>query len=249
MSCDFTYSHYRAILENALHAGYRFSGFHTLHRNIEPQERLIYLRHDVDSSLSKSVPLARIEAELGVQSTYFVMVNSPIYTLFEEESLALMQEIKALGHWVGLHVDSAIMPHIELHSIDELARNLLVALAPFIDLTRVVSFHRPSSEILGKHFESFISTYEPRFFSQIKYLSDSRGKWREDCPCEVLKEGRYPKLQLLMHPIWWSEPEQRDVTELAKEVLEVRRETCLRYLKTMEPFKTEMKQQKGQDEY
>jgi len=241
MSCDLSYSHYKAILENALSADYRFSGFHTLPRDIETKERLIYLRHDVDSSLSRAVPLARIEAELGVQSTYFVMVNSPIYTLFEEESLALMQEIKALGHWVGLHVDSAIMPHIGLHSIDELARNLLVALAPFIDLTRVASFHRPGSEILGKSFETFVSTYEPRFFSQIKYLSDSRGKWREGCPCEALKGGRYPQLQLLMHPIWWSEAEQRDVTELAEEVLEARRGTCLRYLRTMEPFKTEMK--------
>jgi len=162
--CDFSHSHYKVILENALNADYRFASFHVSPRNTGTRERVVYLRHDVDSSLSKAISLARIEAELGVQSTYFVMVNSPIYTLFEEKSLILMQEIKALGHWVGLHVDSAIMPHIALSSIDELAENLLVALALFIELTRVVSFHRPGSEILGKHFETLLMLSYPGVF-------------------------------------------------------------------------------------
>jgi hydrogenase maturation factor len=241
MSCDFSYSHYKVILENALNAGYQFASFHLLPRNTGTRERVVYLRHDVDGLLDKAVSLAKIEAELGVQSTYLILVNSPFYNLFEDKSLALIEEIKQLGHWVGVHVDAAIMPHVALSSIDELAEKLLVALTPFIGLKRVVSFHRPDPEVLDRRFETFVSTYEPRFFSEIKYLSDSLGKWREGCPCEVLKEGRYPKLQLLMHPIWWSEPEQRDVIGLAEEMLEVRHKTCLRYLRTMEPFKSEIK--------
>ena len=240
MGCDFTYSHYREILGNALKAGYQISSFHNSSLADE-NKRALYIRHDVDGPLTKAAAMAKVEAEMGIRATYFVLANSPLYNLLEEQSLSLLQEITSLGHWLGLHVDLAVLSSSGVKSIDELTDKLFTAFRQLIPLMPVVSFHRPTPEVLDKKFSSFTSTYEPRFFSQIKYLSDSRGKWREGCPCEVLKEGRYPKLQLLMHPIWWSEPEQRDVIGLAEEMLEVRHKTCLRYLRTMEPFKSEIK--------
>jgi len=241
MACDFTYSHYREIVRNALEAGYQISSFHNPVPVDEHAKRVLYIRHDIDGALTEAIKLARVEAEMKVRATYFVHANSPLYNLLEESSLPLIEELASLGHWIGLHVDPTMISALKAGSIEELVEKLFASFGGLIPLTRVASFHRPAAEVLDKSFTSFTSTYEPRFFSTIKYLSDSRGKWREGCPCEVLKDGRYSKLQLLMHPIWWSESDQRDVAELAEEVLEVRRETCLRYLRTMEPFKSEIK--------
>ena len=110
MGCDFTYSHYREILNNALEANYQFSCFHNT--TIRPAGRTLYLRHDIDVLLSKAIEMAKIEAEMGIRATYFVLLNTPLYNPFEERDLALLQKIASLGHWLGLHVDLAMMPSL-----------------------------------------------------------------------------------------------------------------------------------------
>jgi hypothetical protein len=39
----------------------------------------------------------------------------------------------------------------------------------------------------------------------IHYISDTNMSWREACPSILLRERRYPRLQLLLHPMWWTE--------------------------------------------
>jgi len=41
----------------------------------------------------------------------------------------------------------------------------------------------------------------------VKYISDSRGIWREGCPCQVLSRSLYPAVQMLVHPVWWGSSE------------------------------------------
>lgn len=188
MSHDFAFSHYREILESALKANYQILSFHEPVKITEHKERALYIRHDVDVSLMRAVKMARMEAQMGVKSTYFLLPNSPLYNLLEERSLSLLQEITSLGHWLGLHVDLAMLPFSKEKNVEQLAVNLIATLRQLIPLTRVVSFHRPNQEVLNKKFPSFISTYEPRFFSQIKYISDSRRMWREGDPCKLLRE-------------------------------------------------------------
>lgn len=40
-------------------------------------------------------------------------------------------------------------------------------------------------------------------------LSDSRGRWREGNPIDSLTRPRGEVLQVLIHPIWWSERNDR----------------------------------------
>ena len=237
MEHDFTYSHYREILGNALKAGYQISSFHNpVPINEHSSKRILYIRHDVDGTLTKAVKLARIETEMEVRATYFVLANSPLYNLLEESSLSLIQELSSLGHWIGLHVDLTMISDVTAASVDELVEKLFAAFGQLIPLTRVVSFHRPAPEVLDKKFPSFTSTYEPRFFSQIKYLSDSRRIWREGCPCTPLREGRYNQLQLLVHPIWWGD--ESDLSLLATSVIKERIKELKSYLATnISPFK------------
>ena len=53
------------------------------------------------------------------------------------------------------------------------------------------------------HSDSYSST----FFNDIKYLSDSRRRWRE--PVEgIIASEEYERLQILTHAFWYSENEK-----------------------------------------
>ena len=71
MSCEFSLTHYRELLEAAEAGGYRFAGFD---RAPEPGD--LILRHDVDLSLEAAVALAEAEAQAGAGSTWFLMRRS-----------------------------------------------------------------------------------------------------------------------------------------------------------------------------
>lgn len=69
----------------------------------------------------------------------------------------------------------------------------------------MLSFHRPARAWIDNPAElaGMAHTYQPRFFSDIGYCSDSRGGWHHGPPLDhdAVKAGR--ALQLLTHPIWW----------------------------------------------
>src|SRR4029077_14225466 len=68
MSCRFDMPHYRELLEAAKAGGYDWASF-----DRHPRPRDLFLRHDVDLSLEAALELARVEHELGVRATYFLM--------------------------------------------------------------------------------------------------------------------------------------------------------------------------------
>ena len=65
--------------------------------------------------------------------------------------------------------------------------------------------------LLNKEIPGLRNTYEPLFFSQIKYLSDSQG-WYEECMCKIFKKSMYPKIQLLTHSYLWDQNPEKDFT-------------------------------------
>ena len=69
---------------------------------------------------------------------------------------------------------------------------------------RVVSFHNPPGAVLRREFRGFYSTYQPKFFGDIKYLSDSNRRWREGPPEQWLDPARAPRLSVLLHPVIWA---------------------------------------------
>lgn len=215
--------HYREILVNALEQGYQFRGFHQSEFN----GRTIYLRHDLDISIEEAMPMANLEAELGIRATYFFLVNSPVYNPISAESLHLLHSIQNKGHWLGLHIDPTMFSSVE--EIEEKISRWLSFFQEFVPLVPVISFHRPDQFMLGQDFSRFINVYSSRFFKGIKYLSDSRGVWREGCPCQRLKEGVFPVLQLLIHPIWWGVGETQG--QKLHSLLEGRLNYCRQYLK------------------
>lgn len=207
---EFSTEGYTALVRALLSRGYRVHSF----ADAEPSARHLILRHDIDMSLEAAVPIAEAEAALGVSAVYFVLVRSELYNPFAPAGAAALARIGALGHEIGLHFDAALYTEATL---EEAVVRECAMLEIFVDRPiKTISFHRPHAVLLGR--EGLLAgrrhAYEPRFFRDMGYSSDSRGGWRHGHPLthEAVSAGR--ALQLLTHPIWWQDPPASPVTRL-----------------------------------
>lgn len=197
---DFSVEGYAALLTALLAEGYDGRDF----ARAEPASRHLILRHDLDMSIAAALPIAEAERNLGLTATYFVLMRTEMYNPFSRAARQGLDRLAALGHEIGLHFDAAAYDGAAAD--DEVAAEC----ALLEDLTgrpvETVSFHRPAPALLGR--EGRVGgrrhAYEPRFFREMGYCSDSRGGWHHGHPLDhpAVKEGR--ALQLLTHPIWWS---------------------------------------------
>jgi len=163
------------------------------------QGKVMFLRHDVDISTKMALRLGQCEAERGMRGSYFFQLNTDTYHLLTGPNLEIVLALKELGHCVGLHIDQALTGDDE-GMIDQTICWFSETVMP---IDRVMSFHRPTPEVVGKHYDRFLNAYDPLVFSVDTYLSDSRRSldfWSQ--LMEWLAEGRTP-LQLLTHPGWW----------------------------------------------
>ena len=180
MTCGFSLEHYGELMEAARAGGYRFAFF-----DREPQAGDLLLRHDVDLSLEAALALARLEAELGAQATYFLMTESNFYNLDSAVGRAALEELRGLGHRVGLH---AVYPRAELD--------------PRFD--PVIAWHNPDPEYMKAPVDGVVNVMQEGFFDPATYRSDSNQHWRSGCPHDALAAGELPWLQLLTHPEIWA---------------------------------------------
>ncbi|MFI7546055.1 hypothetical protein [Actinoplanes sp. NPDC049599] len=83
-----------------------------------PEGKALLLRHDVDWRFDGALPLARVEADLGLRSTYFFLPPGDYGSLsnyygtvvdgrivHSDSFLEGMRELRGLGHEVGIHND------------------------------------------------------------------------------------------------------------------------------------------------
>jgi hypothetical protein len=180
MTCDFSLAHYRELLQAARVGGYRFAGFE---RAPEPGD--LILRHDVDLSLDAALGVAEAEAAEGTWSTWFLMTRSVFYNLDSAEGERAVTRLRELGHRVAHH---AVYPHVEL---DE-------------RFDPVVAWHNPDPEFMQAEIDGAVNVMRPPFFEPEHYRSDSNQRWRQGCPHDDLREGRFEWLQLLTHPEIWA---------------------------------------------
>ncbi len=171
-------------------------------------QRRAFIRHDIDVSLERAVPMARLEKEAGIVSTYHVMLDSPFYDIRSASSKGAVAEIGRLGHEVGLHYNVVARG---MKDVDQATRERDIANA-CEDLEAVVgasvrslSFHLPVKELINGPLRvaGRISGYAKELFEW--YLSDSRARWREGEPLASLARPRGSNVQILIHPIWWGE--------------------------------------------
>jgi hypothetical protein len=160
------------------------------------------MRHDVDVSIQCAVRLARHEAQLGITSTYFVLVNSDLYNTFSRASEAAVREIVALGHEIGLHWWRSRYPT----NLDEFRRSFKNHLEQLGDLIGqpIVSAaqHDPVTDTRISIADMVLyDAYAPTYFQSIRYVSDSNRSFRTD-PFQLIQEG-VRHMQINLHPLYW----------------------------------------------
>lgn len=232
-SPPFTREGYRGLLDLLDRGGYEPARFDA---PVPEGERVVFLRHDVDKRPAAARRMAEIEAEAGWSSSFFFLLRCPLYSVLEPSTLDAIDAIRRLGHSIGLHCDATrLPPGTEDAPFDErvAAERRLFEQAVGGDCTQAVSFHNPEEWIVGREPESsaYVSTYAPRFMPQeTKYLSESNARWREGDPSAPIVEGRWRRLQLLTHPVWWAAGTEKPPERVLEDVFEDREDELDRYL-------------------
>jgi len=210
MKCTFLYSHYEEILREAVRQSYVLTSF----RDYDPAvKRAIILRHDIDE-LADIRRMSRIECECGATATYFIRVHSRHYNPFSYENYKAFKQLIKMRHELGLHFDGIPFIGLALEDlVSEFNKEKTVLETMFDVSIESASLHGfwtlPAPDYFGLRAQDLgirNYAYDPKFTRDMKYISDSSGRWREGCLCKLL--GKYDKIQVLTHPNWWYEAEE-----------------------------------------
>lgn len=199
---DFSLAEYEKLILLAKEK-YKFTDY----KSFKNEDGSILWRHDVDFSMHAALKLAEIENRYGIKATYFILLHSEFYNLFEKEITDITYQIIALGHDIGLHFDTCFY---NIDNVEELEKNLSFekSILTFVFGVPIntFSFHNPFDFALSCQAPSYagmINTYSTLFQKEVGYCSDSNGYWRHRRLKEVLANETDRSLQVLTHPEWW----------------------------------------------
>lgn len=103
--CDLSLDHYRDLLKAGQDGGYQFLRCGDWRRDPAPPAPTAVLRHDVESHPARAARMGELEAQLGIRSTFFVRVHANEYNPLGFETLAVVRDLHAMGHEIGLHAE------------------------------------------------------------------------------------------------------------------------------------------------
>ena len=225
---SFTYKDYHNLLDNLIESNYRFSFFEKDTKN--NNDNVVFLRHDIDKSIDKAFEIASIEHDKNIVSTFFFLTRSPLYSILEPNTLKTIREIHRMGHSIGLHIDfnriknTLVDSNISINTILENEFNIMNKVTGGI-LSKIFSFHNPTTDLLNiSSFKNkILCAYDNDFMlPKTKYISDSNNFWREGSPIENIKNKKWKRLQILTHPIWWTQDTPVNIIKLLKDILSIR---------------------------
>jgi hypothetical protein len=198
----FTISEYTTLIGDLLRNGYVSRPVEEI---AEPNDgQALYLRHDVDVHITGIDRIGRIEADLGAVATYYVPLTLPFNPFFPENA-AILRELVAMGHRLGLHYDLATYPDGETAARERLDREA-VALGEITGvMPRTVCMHNPSlnGDDRFRDVDAYVNPHDPRYADGLLYVSDSCRAWRDEELLRCLGQNPPPRLLLNTHPELW----------------------------------------------
>jgi len=225
---DFTYDAYRDFINLIRENGYEFINYHDSH---EGGKKCI-IRHDVDSRLESALILGELENDIGLRSTYFVLLRTDMYNVFSKRCIDILCRLQSMGHEIGLHFDEFFFEGEDI-GID-IKEEIIKEADIFTEATgreiKVVSMHRPSKKTMEADylFDNIENSNSKKFTEGFKYLSDSRMVWRENV-VDAIKSDEYQKLHISVHPGWYKE-EKNTIGENLRGFIDSASEERFRYL-------------------
>ncbi len=162
------------------------------------------LRHDIDFSLESALKMAKLEKELDVRSTYFVLCHHRFYELDRHPNPEILKMISQLGHEIGLHycpseyrsrsadINSIFKNEIEL--IEHLVGRKVVSIAR----------HGPWDRDPFVAAKGYLNANNPRIQGGL-FVHDSCRVWNTFDGLLTLLANPPRKVQLLTHPENWTD--------------------------------------------
>lgn len=203
---DFTEQNYRELIQIAKEK-YEFIPF----RDYKKRGQNLLMRHDVDFSVHRAYALAKIEAEEGVHSTYFLWPHCKYYNLFEDEIVSIVEEIIKMGHDIGLHFDYDFYKKRNRSVFYGMVNERQFMEHSFDVKPKSFSFHnitKTADEMYSiytcEKYCSMINAHSQYIRNTYEYCSDSNGYWRFKRLRDVLEQPVAKNLHVLTHPEWWT---------------------------------------------
>lgn len=241
---DFTINAYKELLDALISAGYEFQTFREY--LLEPLDKVVILRHDVDKKPGNSLRFAEIEHEKGLKASYFFRIVP------ESLHVDKLLEIMKLGHEIGYHyedMDSAKGdPEKAIKNFEENLQKLR-KLAPIDTICMHGSpLSKYDNKDLWQHYDyhEYGIIGEPYFdldYGKIFYITDTGRKWNNrdasirdkvNSPFEIevkstqhfielIKAGQMPdRMMINTHPQRWNDEVVPWVVELVSQTVKNR---------------------------
>jgi hypothetical protein len=171
------------------------------------ENRVLYLRHDVDFSLAMAVELARINADLGVTATFFILLRGHAYNPASRRSQERLAELLTLGQRVAFHwAPPPELPPDHDGLADHIRTEFEVASRIIPDLDPVFAVHTPDAQLMRRCVEldcpPLVNATGNRFFRRMPYYADSNLRYSVETWHAVIRRDD-PLLHVLLHPVNW----------------------------------------------
>jgi|SaaInlStandDraft_2_1057019.scaffolds.fasta_scaffold51562_2 hypothetical protein len=167
-------------------------------------ENGIILRHDVDFDLNAAYELAKIEREIGVESTFYIMCSSQMYNPISQKNQDIIKKIDNEGFEIGLHFDPSIYEDVGIKSLEIEVKKEADILSSIIKKPiHSISIHNPSVHNQFPIFSNFKNAYDEKIFSDDTYISDSMMSFKTDI-FDFVKKAKNKTIQVLLHPLYYT---------------------------------------------
>jgi hypothetical protein len=199
---EFSVKGYKQLLTAFTDEGYTFCGYDEIDAHLAKSDPFVVLRHDIDISLHPALQIARIEQQLGIQATYFVLLRSPFYNALSQVNLDIMAQIRGYGHQIATHVDLNNYDNDCAKALAEI--DLFARCFPDVN-TELLTLHSPYEleRIPVQQIAELNRVYGSAVRGEVAYISDSTGRWRYGQPLDSAAFKAHKPIQLLTHPVWW----------------------------------------------
>ena len=208
----FSHKEYISILE-------RIKSFYPImdYRDIKTNTNsFAIIRHDIEFSPYRALNLAKIDNNLGINSSFFIQLRNNCYNALSKENLDIIQEIHDLGHFIGAHINTS---NLNDNSELELTNFILKDIHTLGEYTGLkidrFSFHRPLKHHLQYpiRIPNIINSYDTPYFNffegtkplnlNVLYLADSNHQWKWGLPTES-NFTDHKKLHINFHAFSWT---------------------------------------------
>jgi hypothetical protein len=226
MILDFTQQKYRELCTALRESRYHTRTVRDYLRMGRKEEEIAILRHDIDRKPRNALEIARLEHDMGIQSTYYFRYPSPRMMTPYGLSLCpsrdfkpdLIRRIHQMGHEIGYHYEVLNKAGGDKEGAIRLFEEELEGLRDICDVSTICMHGNPLSRyddrdlwkvydlkafgIIGEAYLSLLGE------SKIEYISDTgrrwAGKFGTDGLIEILSGSHPLVLYINSHPERWA---------------------------------------------